>query len=202
MRSDSGIRFGDLAPSRKGSLARSAAEVSRDGFRIRDVEEVRDLIVNRQKPLCLPGRFESLHDQFASPCRLVRVFRAIVQALVLAMFDAKAHLHPRSAIRTELQLDDTRRQCSKESSFFGVRSTIQIEDATDRRNTMMGLPPSRLRRRTVGRDREAEQGPAAIAPGSREAVLNEARDSIRQARTVQLGKSPVIRSTAEPSAAI
>jgi hypothetical protein len=43
------------------------------------VEEVRDLIVNRQKPLCLPGRFESLHDQFASPRRLVRVFRAIVQ---------------------------------------------------------------------------------------------------------------------------
>ena len=47
--------LGDLAPSRKGSLARSAAEVSRDGFGIRDVEEVRDLIMNRQKPLCLPG---------------------------------------------------------------------------------------------------------------------------------------------------
>ena len=48
-------RLGDLAPSRKGSLARSAAEVGRGGFGIRDVEEVRDLIVNRQKPLCLPG---------------------------------------------------------------------------------------------------------------------------------------------------
>ena len=47
-------RLGDLAPSRKGSLARSAAEVSRDGVRIRDVEEVGDLIVNRQKPLGLP----------------------------------------------------------------------------------------------------------------------------------------------------
>ena len=40
------------------------------------------------------GPIESLHDQFASPCRLVRFFRAIVQALVLAMFDAKAHLAP------------------------------------------------------------------------------------------------------------
>ena len=45
------------------------------------------------------GPIESLHDQFASPCRLVRVFRAIVlraivQALVLVMFDAKAHLAP------------------------------------------------------------------------------------------------------------
>ena len=47
--------LGDLAPSRKGSLARSAAEVGRDGFGIRDVEEVRDLIVNREKPLCLAG---------------------------------------------------------------------------------------------------------------------------------------------------
>ena len=46
-------RLGDLAPSRKGSLARSAAEVSRGRFGIRDVEEVRDLIVNRQKPLRL-----------------------------------------------------------------------------------------------------------------------------------------------------
>ena len=49
-------RLGDLAPSRKGSLARRTAEVGRDGFGIRDVEEVRDLIVNRQKSLCLPGR--------------------------------------------------------------------------------------------------------------------------------------------------
>ncbi len=62
------------------------------------MEEVRDLIVNRQKPLGLPGRFESLHDPFASPCRLVGVLRAIIQALVLAMFDAKGHLHPRGAV--------------------------------------------------------------------------------------------------------
>ena len=91
-------RLGDLAPSRKGLLARSATGVGRGGFGIRDVEEVRDLIVNRQKPLCLPRRFESLHDPFALPCRLVRVFRAIVQAFVLAMFDAEPHLRPRSAV--------------------------------------------------------------------------------------------------------
>ena len=45
--------LGDLAPSRKGSLARSAAEVGRGGFGIRDVEEVRDLIMNHQEPLRL-----------------------------------------------------------------------------------------------------------------------------------------------------
>ena len=111
MRSGSGARLGDLAPNRKGSLARSAAEVSSGGFGIGDVEEVCDLIVNRQKPLRLSGRFESLHDPFASPCRLMRILRAIVQALMLAMFDAKAHLRPRSAIGTELVRDhDARRR--------------------------------------------------------------------------------------------
>jgi hypothetical protein len=53
--SGSSARLGDLAPSGKGSPARSAAEVSSGEFGIRDVEEVRDLIVNRQKPLCLLG---------------------------------------------------------------------------------------------------------------------------------------------------
>jgi hypothetical protein len=48
-------RLGDLALSCKGSLARSAAEVGRGGFGIRDVEEVRNLIVNRQEPLRLPS---------------------------------------------------------------------------------------------------------------------------------------------------
>ena len=47
--------LGDVAPNREGALMRSAAEVSSGGFGIRDVEEVHDLIVNRQKPLCLPG---------------------------------------------------------------------------------------------------------------------------------------------------
>ena len=45
--------FGDVAPSRKGSLAQSSAEVGGGGFRIGDVKEVRDLIVNRRmlKPM-------------------------------------------------------------------------------------------------------------------------------------------------------
>ena len=50
-----GSDLGDVAPSRKRSLARSAAEVGGGGFGIRDVEEVGDLIVNRQKPLRLSG---------------------------------------------------------------------------------------------------------------------------------------------------
>jgi hypothetical protein len=38
-------------PDRKGSLARSATEVSRGGFGIRHVEEVRDLIAARRLAL-------------------------------------------------------------------------------------------------------------------------------------------------------
>jgi hypothetical protein len=69
------------------------------------VEEVGDLIVNRQKPLCLSSGFEALHDPLASPRRLMRILRPIVQALVLAMFHAKAHFRSRSAVRTELVRD-------------------------------------------------------------------------------------------------
>jgi hypothetical protein len=90
-----------LEISRQAAKARSRDERRKSAetdLGIRDVEEVRDLIVNRQKPVVPAGPIESLHDQFASPCRLVRVFRAIVQALVLAMFDAKAHLPPSSAV--------------------------------------------------------------------------------------------------------
>ena len=43
-----------LAPDRKGSAKREARRKSAGtGFGIRDVEEVRDLIVNRQEPLRL-----------------------------------------------------------------------------------------------------------------------------------------------------
>jgi hypothetical protein len=57
--------------------------------------------------------------------RLVRVFRAIVQALVLAMFDAKARLRPRSAVGTELVRDHDARRCdggSQELSYEPLRS--------------------------------------------------------------------------------
>ena len=44
--SGGGAGFGDRPANCKALLARSAAEVSSDGFGIRDVEEIRDLIVN------------------------------------------------------------------------------------------------------------------------------------------------------------
>src|SRR5580704_10121938 len=53
--SGEGACVGDLAPDSKAAVTRSAAGCSRCRFWIRDVKEVRDLIVNRQEPLRLPG---------------------------------------------------------------------------------------------------------------------------------------------------
>jgi hypothetical protein len=41
----------------------------------------------------------------------MRIFRAIVQAFMLAMLDAKAHLRPRGAIGTEVVRDHDARRC-------------------------------------------------------------------------------------------
>lgn len=69
---------GDIAPAREGPIAHGATIFCSCLLWIGNVEEVGDLIVNRQKSLRLPGRFESFHDAFASPRRLMRVLRAIV----------------------------------------------------------------------------------------------------------------------------
>src|SRR5271154_3332133 len=62
VRSGDSACLGNLGPNRKCSLARSAAEVGSHGLGIGNVEKVRDLIVNRQKPLCLPGGFVTLSN--------------------------------------------------------------------------------------------------------------------------------------------
>jgi hypothetical protein len=50
-------------------------------------EEIGDLIMNGQKPLHLPRRFEPLHDPLSSRW-LVGILRPVVEALVLAVLDA------------------------------------------------------------------------------------------------------------------
>jgi SAM-dependent methyltransferase len=55
MASGDGACVGDLAPDSKAAVTRSAAGCSGCRFWMRDVKEVRDLIVNRQEPLRLPG---------------------------------------------------------------------------------------------------------------------------------------------------
>ena len=53
--SERGRTLGDVAPNREGALARRAAMLCGRLLWIGDVKEIRDLIVNRQKPLCLLG---------------------------------------------------------------------------------------------------------------------------------------------------
>src|SRR5689334_25158721 len=48
-------------------------------------EEVVDRVVGGQEALGVPGRLEPLHRPFSSPGRLVGVFRAVVEPLVLAV---------------------------------------------------------------------------------------------------------------------
>ena len=50
-------------------------------------KEVVDLVMRREKPLCMTSGFEPLHLPFASPCRLVRILRSVVHTLVPAVLD-------------------------------------------------------------------------------------------------------------------
>ena len=53
-----------------------------------EMEEVVDLVVSGEEPLRLAGRFELLHLPLSAARRLVRVFRSVVEPLVLAMLGA------------------------------------------------------------------------------------------------------------------
>ena len=55
-----------------------------------EMEEVVDLIVGGEEPLCLAGRFELLHLPLSSARRLVRVFCSVVEPLVLAIAQCRA----------------------------------------------------------------------------------------------------------------
>src|SRR3712207_4505954 len=67
-----------------------------------EMEEVADLVVGGEETLRLAGRLEALHLPFSSPCRLVRVFRPVVGALVPAVLDARHQLLLRRAVAAEL----------------------------------------------------------------------------------------------------
>jgi hypothetical protein len=66
------------------------------------MEEVVDLVVGREEPLRLAGRFELLHLPLSAARRLVRVFRSVVQPLVLAMLNARHDLSSGRAVAGKL----------------------------------------------------------------------------------------------------
>ena len=70
-----------------------------------EMEEVVDLIVGGEEPLRLTGRFELLHLPLSAAGRLVRILRAVVQSLVLAMLDAGHDLSFGRAVAGQLVSD-------------------------------------------------------------------------------------------------
>ena len=70
-----------------------------------EIKQVVDLIVGGKKALRLAGRFEPLHLSLSPPSRLVRIFRSVVQALVLATRDAGHDLRLCRAVAGKL-VDD------------------------------------------------------------------------------------------------
>lgn len=71
----------------------------------RKVKQVGDWIVNGDEPLEMPRGFEPLHNPLSSPCWLVRIFRAVVETLVLSMFEFHPHFIARRAVGAELVVD-------------------------------------------------------------------------------------------------
>ena len=73
-----------LSPCRKGpntehAIMGSAHQMSTAA------KQVVNGTMNRQKPLCLSRGFEPAHLSFSLPCRLMRDFRSIVSAAILAV---------------------------------------------------------------------------------------------------------------------
>ena len=71
----------DLGPDFKGSSSGSSIV---DGGEViaAEREDVVDLVMSREEPLCLAGGFEPLHLPLASAGRLVRIPRPVVEAAV------------------------------------------------------------------------------------------------------------------------
>lgn len=64
-----------------------------------------DLIVDRQKELCLAGRFKAGHDLFSAPRRSMRAFGPVVLALMPAVVDAGREAFQSRTIAAELVRD-------------------------------------------------------------------------------------------------
>jgi hypothetical protein len=92
-----GLDAADVVPRLEGACPLGA--VVGGGHQVAgQEEEVVDLVVGGEEALSLPGRLEPLHLAFSSSGRLVRVFRPIVQPLVLAVLNARHDLLLRRAI--------------------------------------------------------------------------------------------------------
>ena len=81
-------------------------------------EKISHLIVDRSETLQLTRRLEATHHFLADPCRLVRVFRPVVQPLVLAMFDVQPQIVVRRRVAPELVGNQDTRSATMFSEQF------------------------------------------------------------------------------------
>jgi hypothetical protein len=65
-------------------------------------EKVGDLIVDGQKSLHLPRRFEAFHDPLSSSRWLMRILRPVIEAYALAMLDARHDVPLGSRVAAQL----------------------------------------------------------------------------------------------------
>jgi hypothetical protein len=70
------------------------------------VEMLPDGTIRRQEPLGMPWRFESLHAPLPLTRGLVRVFRAVIEVAMLAVFHARQEFPLRGIVALELIGDD------------------------------------------------------------------------------------------------
>src|SRR5215208_7856240 len=107
--SSCGSNPADISPHLECTRPRGAVLAGGDVVAA-EVEEIADVVVGGEETLCLAGRLEALHLPLSSPCRLVRVFRPVVEALVPAVLDARHQLLLRRPVAGELVGDhDPRR---------------------------------------------------------------------------------------------
>src|SRR4051812_40546371 len=79
--SSCGSNPADISPHLECTRPRGAVLAGGDVVAA-EMEEIADLVVGGEETLCLAGRLEALHLPLSSPCRLVRVFRPVVETLV------------------------------------------------------------------------------------------------------------------------
>ena len=83
-------------------------------------------IKGREKALCMSRGFEPPHGSLSLPRRLVRVFGAIIQAFVLAMFDAGYDFLLGGRIASQFVRDDHAWYVPQPYSFFSQTAVSSL----------------------------------------------------------------------------
>src|SRR3954470_12243773 len=133
-------------------------------------EDVGDLIVGGEKPLHLPRRLEALHDPLSSSRWLMRILRPVVEALVLAVLDARHDLPLGGSIAFQLVGDQhTRRsalllQQLAQQAFGGLLVAPALDEDIENEVFLIDRAPEPVLLTGDGND-DLIKMPLVAAPG-------------------------------------